>query len=346
MARAYLGVDAELKACFVGSQEDKSVRWVCGRIDGEAVKLSATGKVAGSTAEDFDTLQAEARLTADEPGFVMFARDDDDDEGTRRWMLVAWVPDTAAPRLKMIYSSSREDLKSQLGAGYFGYKDYCANADADLAWSMVTHFELTDHDNRPLTEQEQLFLEEKKMEKDTSVKSNGMAAVPFQLSTDAREALRNTRDLALIEIALDDKDDSLLGLAKKTTSNVDSLPSALSTVSQPRFLLATEGADTTQKVVFIYFCPDDASLKHKMTYSTAKATFVDLAAANGVTIAKSIEVRDPDDLDAEFKAALAIDDSLDKREITHADLSKPARPGRARSATKPHKLKKKWSPDG
>ena len=337
MARAYLGVDGELKSCFVGSQEDKSVRWVCGKIEGESVILNGSGKVGGTAAEDFDGLKDAAKLTSDEPAFVMFARDDESE--TRRWMLVAWVPDTAAPRLKMIYSSSREDLKTQLGAGYFGgFKDYCANAESDLAWEMVLHFEQTDHDNRPLTEQEQLFIEEKKLEKDTSVKSSGMANLPFRLTPDAQAAL-GTNEFHLLEIKLETDDTLGLGAEPQPSLN-GGLQAGLSTLTEPRFLLARQ----PPKIAFIYFCPDDASLKQKMTYSTAKSTFAEILRANDIIPAKSIEVRDPADLDSEFASAVTNDDA-DKRDIVHADLSKPARPGRKPSSGSKARLKK-WNPDG
>ena len=337
MARAYLSVDSELRACFVGSQEDRSVRWVCGRIEGEVLKLHGSGKVLGSVSEDFDGLREAAGLTVDEPAFVVFARDEKGDEGPRRWMLVAWVPDTAAPRAKMLYSSSREDLKTSLGSGYFGgFKDYCANAESDLSWEMLLHFEETDHDNQPLTEQEILFNEEKKMEKDSSVRSTGMAVVPFHLSPEAEQALND--NFELLEIAIDKADDSVLGLGCAPTFK-DTLKASVSTATEPRFLLAKKN----NQVVFIYFCPEDASLKLKMTYSTAKATFADILRTKAIELLKSIEVRDKDDLDFEFDAAINGDN--DTREITHVDVAKPQRPGRSGTTSKA-KAKKKWTPDG
>jgi hypothetical protein len=47
--------------------------------------------------------------------------------GAYSWVLIAWVPDNARVRDKMLYSSSRDDLKRALGLGYFRGEFY-ANA--------------------------------------------------------------------------------------------------------------------------------------------------------------------------------------------------------------------------
>mmetsp|Transcript_2338 Transcript_2338/g.3736 ORF Transcript_2338/g.3736 Transcript_2338/m.3736 type:complete len:337 (+) Transcript_2338:2-1012(+) len=336
MARAYLKVDEILRETFLGCQEDYEVRWVCGRIVGESVNLQSTGRVSGSVNEDFDRLREDAGLTVDQPAFVLFCRDDNV-KGARSWMLVAWVPDTAAPRLKMLYSSSREDLKTALGVGYFGgYKDYCANSESEMTWENLNHFEKCDEDAKPLTEAEILLQEEKKLEKDTSIKSCGMANIPFHIG-EALDTALSENSFDCLEIALIFPPGDTLELL---TSNTDpSISANLSCTNEPRFLLIQRAS----QLIFIYFCPDEASLKHKMTYSTAKATFIDILRSRNFVPSKSIEVRDANDLDADLTAALNTDS--DSREITHATSTKPTAPGRrARSGSKPKKWKPQASP--
>jgi hypothetical protein len=62
---------------------------------------------------------------------VVFRFDDMPTAGTYRWVLLAWVPDTAKVRDKMLYSSSRDDLKRALGLGYF-VTEYYANSKVQL----------------------------------------------------------------------------------------------------------------------------------------------------------------------------------------------------------------------
>mmetsp|Transcript_6208 Transcript_6208/g.18805 ORF Transcript_6208/g.18805 Transcript_6208/m.18805 type:complete len:309 (+) Transcript_6208:28-954(+) len=308
MARAYLGVDDALRECFVGCQEDGSVRWVAAKIEGEKVCLVTTSKVSGSVEEDFEGIREV--IASDEPMFVLFATET---EQPRSWMLLAWVPDAAAPRLKMLYSSSREDLKSGLGSGYFTRKDYCANHADDVAWSQVTAVS-----SAPLTEAEVLLAEEKKMEKDVSLKSSGMATLPFSLSRRLEALL--AEDHAILAITLDGE--TLDG------TPCDDLPDD---AAGPKFVLL-------RKSTLVYFCPDHASLKDKMTYATAKPTLLELLGASGLKIAKSVEIR----ADLADEVAALDRPETDQRTITHQPNSKPRRPGRASVRSRV----KKWSPDG
>lgn len=86
-------------------------------------------------------------------------------------------------------------------------------------------------------------------------------------------------------------------------------------------------------VCFVYFCPDVAPLREKMTYSTIKATVLAEAAALGVVWAKVVELREACDLDQSLGTG-ALDGSSGggegemKHNLTHA---KPARPGKGRA---------------
>ena len=132
------------------------------------------------------------------------------------------------------------------------------------------------------------------------------------------------------------------------------------------------------KTLFVYYCPDAAPIKAKMTYSTAKATFAALLAEArvragrptlseirrnvagaarhaahisrrhvfepaqaGVADATTVEVRDAADLDADVAAAAAV--VADDRTMTHAANTKPARPGR-RSSNRASATRKKFVP--
>ncbi|KAJ8600175.1 hypothetical protein CTAYLR_001946 [Chrysophaeum taylorii] len=308
MARAYLRIDEGLRDCFVGAQEDLSVRWVSARIEGEEVALRATGKRGNSTSEDFDALIETAELAPNEPGFVLFDAGDE----TRQWLLVAWVPDTAAPRLKMLYSSSREDLKTGLGSGYFT-RDYCANATADLTWAQLTHTT-----EKPLTETEILMNEEKLLEKETSIKASGMASVPFRVSP-ALLALFEQFETTPCKIEITVENETFDGAVVEDFREDNT----------PKFLLFPADGD---KRFLVYFCPDAASVKQKMVYSTAKATLISLVPFK----LQSAEIRS----DLQYELTQLAHPAEDKRELNHAPISKPQRPGRASVKRKP----KKWTP--
>ncbi|CAM9837470.1 unnamed protein product, partial [Phaeothamnion confervicola] len=49
--------------------------------------------------------------------FLFRLGQDGTSSAARKWLLVAYVPDDAPVRQKMLYSSSRQDLKAALGQG-------------------------------------------------------------------------------------------------------------------------------------------------------------------------------------------------------------------------------------
>ena len=47
----------------------------------------------------------------------------------------------------------------------------------------------------------------------------------------------------------------------------------------------------TGSVAFVYSCPDEAPVRQKMTYSTAKVTLLGQTASLGLTFSKVVEIR-------------------------------------------------------
>jgi twinfilin-like protein len=109
---------------------------------------------------------------------------------TAKWVLLAWVPDNSRVRDKMLYSSSREDLKKSLGLGYF-VGEYYANSYSDLTWVQFIDYISKERTDGPLTLKEQLILEEKALthSESHSTKSTAMGALPFSLSAAVTSAL-------------------------------------------------------------------------------------------------------------------------------------------------------------
>jgi hypothetical protein len=85
---------------------------------------------ARSVEADFDSLRQ--YIPADEPSVFLFCLDHT--VASKQWILVSWSPDNSQVRLKMLYASSREDIKRNLGPNYF-VGEYYANSVDDIAWS-------------------------------------------------------------------------------------------------------------------------------------------------------------------------------------------------------------------
>ena len=97
MARANLTISSELQALFAGALEDKSIRWIQAKVEGEAVVQGEIGKATDSTEADFDGLSGS--LPDRSAAFVIFAVDTSAEAGSERsFVLISWVPDLCPVR--------------------------------------------------------------------------------------------------------------------------------------------------------------------------------------------------------------------------------------------------------
>lgn len=157
MARANLNIQQAIIDSFLAAQDSKNVRIIKIRIQGEDLVLEGAWDKQGSATEDFDQMLP-ATLSENEACFSLFSTSNNTE--SQQWILVAWVPDGCRVRDKMLYSSSREDLKRSLGLGYFK-AEYGASEISDITWDQYMQSQRKDVDVSVLTESERLILEEK-----------------------------------------------------------------------------------------------------------------------------------------------------------------------------------------
>ncbi len=70
--------------------------------------------------------------------------------------------------------------------------------------------------------------------------------------------------------------------------------------------------------MFLYYCPEAATPKFKMSYSTFKATAVKVCAANGIEIGKQFECSEPNEIKADAFLIELYPKTADKKLITKA----------------------------
>lgn len=208
MAKANLHISPEVEASFIAAQDESSViRILKVAIDRETLVLAASVDSVGGPAEDFDTVLPSV-LSETEASLILYSLDNAGIKG-RKWLLLAWVPDGCRVRDKMLYSSSREDLKRSLGLGYFS-AEYAANQLSDVRW---VHFQAyikkdgsTDH---LLSEAERLVEEEKSLVRGESMqaKSTAMGVLPFTLGPSVQDEFQRfvSGDINWIELSLDNE---------------------------------------------------------------------------------------------------------------------------------------------
>jgi twinfilin len=188
MARANLAVDRSVTDHFLAAQETRNVRLILIKIVEESIIFQSALDKVGSVQEDFDSLLS-SHFVANEACFGLFNLCDDENTA-QSWAMVVWIPEECRVRDKMLYSSSREDLKKSLGLGYFR-NDYATNAYEDLTWNQYQASINKDFNPDVLTENERLVLEEKAMTitESNRTKATALGIIPFALSPEVQEKM-------------------------------------------------------------------------------------------------------------------------------------------------------------
>ena len=117
MARANLSIDQNIYETFISAQEKSSqIRCLKINIAEEKLVLGGVIEKIGDLSTDFNNLRE--ILDDNEASLLLFSLGSSEDSSEAlKWILIAWVPDTCKVREKMLYSSSREDIKRFLGFG-------------------------------------------------------------------------------------------------------------------------------------------------------------------------------------------------------------------------------------
>lgn len=158
MARANLNLKQEVIDAFINAQDDHGVRLVLVKIQDEDLVLDRIVQRVSSPHNDFEQLLPD-NFRGETASFGLFRLVDDSSSGPQ-WALIAWVPDGCRVRDKMLYTSSREDLKRGLGLGYFKY-EFSASMRSDFDWNMFTESQVRSNTVDILSETERMVLEEK-----------------------------------------------------------------------------------------------------------------------------------------------------------------------------------------
>jgi twinfilin-like protein len=157
MARANLSIHADIAREFTNAQESKSTRIIKIRIVDEELRFDSLVPKHDDCNNDFtNTLFG---FNEREACIALFCATDQIVD-VQSWILVAWVPEGCRVRDKMLYASSREDIKTHLGASFFS-SEYYANTFADLTWENYRQSLQRDFGEEILTEKERLIKEEK-----------------------------------------------------------------------------------------------------------------------------------------------------------------------------------------
>jgi len=323
-----ISVSKELDASFGDARTQGKVRWVKAQIKDESVVFVKTHPLGASVQADFGSLKSE--MLPKIPCYILY-RLDTQANNNFQWILLAYVPDGSTVRERMLYASTRDTIKRQLGLTYF-VEDLHGSTPEEF-----TYDAFQDHQKKkilsdvPLTSSELQTRSERTAEVDMGHTREYVHSVKFPMSDAALAKLKAlpTSSVALVLLKVDPTKETIELADSKASIEIDDVPSVIPD-SEPRFVLYRYShqheSQHHDSLVFIYSCPDKSPVKLKMLYSTVKAVAIGSAESLGLTIAKKIEITEGSEVTEDLLNELIHPPSEDKKQT----FNKPSRPGKGK----------------
>jgi len=317
MHRSGITVDNGLKEDFAHAQKTPDILFLKVKIVNEFFKKTDEGKTTNDEKTNFAALQA--LLKPAEPCFIITRAA----QKPEKWMTIFYVPENAVVKEKTIYSSSISALKEGLGQNSF-VNDYHISTPAECTLPSYMAWTKDQKAEDSMTLEEIIKREEVAAEGLAKgvVKTAAMADVKLAVDAKVNAALSDVRDgkIDTAILALSAKFDglSLDRAGKLTVEEIAKLmPAKDARYILHRFSHEHEGKEAIA-FMFLYYCPDSALPKFKMSYSTFKATAVKVVQANGVEIGKQFECSEPNEIKADAFLNELYPKSTDKKIIVKA----------------------------
>jgi len=296
---------------FFGSCRDGSVR--CFKVvltETPSLDLgSKEHKAQGDWENDWDKM-VPGEIDHDSPCFVFYRLDERDTTGNFRWILLAWSPDHASVRQKMLYASTKVSLKQEFGMGQIK-EDYYANMREDVKLSGYKRHLAQGEGPGPLSREEEELREFRQMETRPDIgvdsKQQTLARLAFPFSKEALSGIETywKKGYDYLQLAVDLDQEVIVMGDKCSSCSVDQLremvPKDKARYHLFRFKHIYEN-NPQESNVFVYSMPGySVSIKERMLYSSCKNSVVEVIdKVYSIPIAKKIEVDNADELTESF----------------------------------------------
>lgn len=249
--------------------------------------------------------------------------------GAYAWMLVAWIPDIATIRQKMIYASTKSTLKLEFGGSYLK-EEYHATTPEEVTFDGYQKNKLCMSAPTPLTQREEEINELRRSEIKTDsvdTRHQTLSGISCPVSSAALQAIsdfkRGSYNYLQFNIELEKEE---IHITKADNIDVKKLSVQVPT-DHARFHLFlfkhSYDGDWLESNFFIYSMPGyNCSVKERMMYSSSKAPFLDTIKSCGIDIDKKLEIDDA----AELLEDSLIDELHPKKMLHKTQFAKPAPP--------------------
>jgi len=284
-----ISVSQQLSDTFGGALTSQSVRLIKAQIvDDAIVPTNSLQTSDNSEAQDLDKIPQFLEPT--EAAYILFRLDEKNARGYL-WVLMCYVPDKAKVREKMIYASTRSNLRKQLGTSYFSAEIF-GTVPGDFNQKGYQAFLEMQKADTPLTQGER----QSAAEKESGLFIGGASTayvhgVAFPVEQAAGQALQGliSKKHNYVQIHID-ADAERITLGSTKTIDIADLPAQVPN-DVPRFHFFRydhefDGEDLSS-LVMIYSCPDgsgttkSAPVRLRMLYSSSKANIENILTSVG-----------------------------------------------------------------
>jgi len=243
--------------------------------------------------KDFDLVPG--ILNEKEASYVLLRTDEKNPQGSALWYILCFVPDKCKVRDKMVYASSRANLKVGIGANnvvdeIFGTTGVDFSCAGFAAWKKHQQAEV------PLTDlevQKNEEIEQGLFKGGAGTSSAYVHGVAFPVDDNVIEALDSFAKSGLnyIQVGIDPTNERII-LKDSGNLEITDVPSRFPS-NEPRFHFYRwsheNDGDHFDSVVYCYSCPS-SPVKLRMLYSTSKANLSSVAESRGIVIDLKLEI--------------------------------------------------------
>jgi len=296
----------EARAAFSEANHDTSSRILKIQIKDE--KLQVVEKVGSEGKPWEEELDKVPALLEPADACYILYRTDVECDGGYEWALFCYVPDRCKVKQKMLYASTRAELKLSIGSGSFLY-DLFGTVPDDFSRKGFEAYVTMQKSDAPLTESEEQRLQEI-MQSSAEAGSGGASSsvivhgVAFAPHDEAKAGVARVLDPSQAEnyaqLGLDEASEQII-LRKTSTlalSDIQSvIPNDIPAFHVIRYSHEHEG-EHLDSIIFVYSCPDgsgntkSAPVKSRMMYSSSKSGIEALVEETGHKVDLKLEIND------------------------------------------------------
>lgn len=218
------------------------------------------------------------------------------------WALISFVPDTCPVRHKMLYASTRDNLKKQLGYSYFT-RELHATTRAELTFDTYEAQGARVNLDDVLTMAEKEKKEEALQHVHMGATRAGVHGVDFPMTPAATAKVTAFAGGAINYLQLRlNIDSENIDLSEAGDCDAAGLAAHVP-ADEPRYHVfryehSHEGQNIAP-ILFVYSCPLNSKIKHRMLTSSCKVACLKQLEEAGVVCEKKLEITEPDDLTGE-----------------------------------------------